>query len=157
MTPATETRRKKILVVDDEKPVRELLKLQLVSAGYEVLLAEDAIVAGRLLHQASPDLMIVDAHMPYMSGVEFVSTLITDSSMPWVPVIFITGREELLEHAVALGSACLVKPFLSERLIELVARVLRDPADSRGEAAVADSGSEAAVADPLAQSRLSAA
>ena len=51
--------------------------------------------------------------------------MIVDSSMPWVPVIFITGRSELRSGAEALGSACLVKPFLATRLIELVERVLR--------------------------------
>lgn len=114
-----------ILVVDDEPEIRELLKLQLEDAGYRVLLAADARNAARHVREAQPDLMIVDAHMPYVSGLDFVSALITDSSMPWVPVIFITGRSELRSHAESLGSACLVKPFLAPRLIELVERVLR--------------------------------
>jgi DNA-binding response OmpR family regulator len=117
-------RRRTILVVDDDRSIRELLKLRLASAGYDVVLAEDALVAGRLLAQSSPDLMIVDAHMPYLSGVDFVSNLVADSTLPWVPVIFITGRQELKSHAEALGSACLVKPFLAQRLLELVERVL---------------------------------
>ena len=117
-------RRPCILVVDDEAAIRELLKLQLSAAGYEIVLAEDAFAARRLLYEAAPDVMIVDAHLPYLSGVEFVSTLVGEPSLPWVPVIFITGREELLERAATLGSACLVKPFLIERLIELVQRLL---------------------------------
>jgi DNA-binding response OmpR family regulator len=117
-----------ILVVDDEPAIRELLKLQLSACGYDVVLAEDAFVARRLLYEAAPEVMVVDAHMPYMSGVEFVSTLVAESSLPWVPVIFITGRQELREGAAALGSACLVKPFLAERLIELVERVLASQA-----------------------------
>lgn len=122
------THRPCILVVDDEPAIRELLKLQLSASGYEVVLAEDAFAARRLLYEAQPDVMIVDAHMPYVSGVEFVSTLVAEPSLPWVPVIFITGREELLERAAALGSACLVKPFCAERLIELVERVLASQA-----------------------------
>src|SRR5690349_20042244 len=116
--------RPKILVVDDEPAIRELLKLQLTAHGYDVVLAEDAFAARRLLYKAAPDVMIVDAHMPYMSGVEFVSTLVSETSLPWVPVIFITGREDMLEGASALGSGCLVKPFLAARLIELIERVL---------------------------------
>ena len=104
-------RRRTILVVDDEAAIRELLKLQLGAA--------------RLVREAKPDLMIVDAHMPYVSGLDFVSAVITDSSMPWVPVIFITGRSELRNDAEALGSACLVKPFLGSRLLELIERVVR--------------------------------
>jgi len=118
-------RRRTILVVDDEAAIRELLKLQLAAAGYEVVLAEDALGAARLVREAKPDLMIVDAHMPYVSGLDFVSAVITDSSMPWVPVIFITGRSELRNDAEALGSACLVKPFLAARLLELIERVVR--------------------------------
>ncbi|HEY5899027.1 MAG TPA: response regulator [Burkholderiales bacterium] len=118
-------RRRTILVVDDEPAIRELLRLQLSAAGYDVVLAQDAGSAARMVRDARPDLMVVDAHMPHVSGLDFVSALITDSSMPWVPVIFITGRSELRNDAEALGSACLVKPFLSTRLIELVERVLR--------------------------------
>ena len=125
-------RRPTILVVDDEPAIRELLKLQLTADGYDVVLAEDAFAARRLLNEAAPDVMVVDAHMPYVSGLEFVATLVGESSLPWVPVIFITGREELLEGAAALGSACLVKPFLATRLIELIERVLAAQArDSR--------------------------
>jgi DNA-binding response OmpR family regulator len=120
-----QSRRRTILVVDDEQPIRELLKLQLEDAGYKVVLAESARAAARCVRESKPDLMIVDAHMPYVSGLDFVSALITDSSMPWVPVIFMTGRSELRSHAEALGSACLVKPFLAARLVELVERVLR--------------------------------
>lgn len=120
-----ENRRRTILVVDDEAEIRDLLKLQLEAAGYKIVLAEDARSAARLVRDAAPDVMIVDAHMPYVSGLDFVSALITDSSMPWVPVIFMTGRSDLRGHAESLGSACLVKPFLAPRLIELVERVLR--------------------------------
>ena len=118
-------RRRTILIVDDEPAIRELLKAQLMGEGYEVAMAEDARSAARLVRDAKPDLMIVDAHMPYVSGLDFVSAVIADSSMPWVPVIFITGRSELRSDAEALGSACLVKPFLAPRLIELDERVLR--------------------------------
>jgi two-component system phosphate regulon response regulator PhoB len=118
-------RHRTILVVDDERAIRDLLRLQLEDAGYRVVLAESAHRAAELVRDEKPDLMIVDAHMPFVSGLDFVSTLIADSSMPWVPVIFMTGRSELRGHAEALGSACLVKPFLAPRLIELVQRVLR--------------------------------
>jgi len=120
-----ETQRRRILVVDDDHSIRELLSLRLASAGYEVALAEDARVAGRILARDHVDLMIVDANLPEVSGVDFVANLVADPSLPWAPVIFITGREDLKEHAESLGSACLVKPFLGQRLLELVERVLR--------------------------------
>ena len=75
-------RRRTILVVDDEAQIRELLKLQLEDASYRVVVAESARRAAQLVRDEKPDLMIVDAHMPYVSGLDFVSALITDSSMP---------------------------------------------------------------------------
>ena len=116
-------RRCTVLVADDEPAIRELLKLHLTAEGYEVVLAEDAFAARRLLYQAAPDVMVVDAHMPYVSGVEFVATLVAERSLPWVPVIFITGREELVAAATPLAAACLVKPFVAARLLELIERV----------------------------------
>jgi len=121
-----ETQRRRLLVVDDDHSIRQLLSLRLASAGYEVVLAEDARVAGRILGgRERVDLMIVDANLPQVSGVDFVANLVADPNLPWVPVIFITGREDLKDHAESLGAACLVKPFLANRLLELVERVLR--------------------------------
>jgi len=116
--------RSTILVVDDEAAIRELLKLHLANAGYQVLLAEDAIVGGRTLLERRPDLLIIDAHLPYMSGIDFVATLIADQSLPAMPVVFITGREELSARAHGLADACLVKPFLATELLAVVQRLL---------------------------------
>lgn len=123
-TVTPENRRNTILVVDDEKAIRELLKLHLANAGYDVLLAEDAIVGGRTLLERRPDLLIIDAHLPYLSGIDFVATLIADQSLPAMPVVLITGREELSARAHALADACLVKPFLATDLLAAVERLL---------------------------------
>jgi two-component system phosphate regulon response regulator PhoB len=118
------TPRKTILVVDDETAIRELLKLHLVNAGYQVLLAEDAIIGGRMLVERRPDLLLIDAHLPYMSGIDFVATLIADQSLPAMPVVFMTAREELSARAHALADACLMKPFLATELLAVVERLL---------------------------------
>ncbi len=120
-----ETKRPSILVVDDETAVRELLKLQLVGAGYDVQLADDAIVAGRALMANPPDLMIVDAAMPYLGGLDFVAALRADTTMPEIPVVFITGHAEVLERARIFGAPALRKPFAAEALLELVRRELQ--------------------------------
>jgi DNA-binding response OmpR family regulator len=117
--------REKILVVDDDQPVRELLKLELAAAGYEVRLADDAIAGGRALLESPPDLMLVDVAMPYLGGLEFVATLKADSTAPDVPVVFITGHADVVERARALGCECLKKPFSAERLLETVRRELQ--------------------------------
>jgi two-component system, OmpR family, response regulator len=56
-----------ILAVDDDECLRELLYLHLSDAGYQVLLAEDAIIAGRFLLQQKVDLLIADIEMPFMT------------------------------------------------------------------------------------------
>ena len=83
-----------ILVVDDDANVRELLKLHLGAAGYEVHVAADAIAAGYLVLRSPPDLLICDVNMPHMDGFEFVSALKADTTIPHFPVIFLTTFEE---------------------------------------------------------------
>src|SRR4051812_937646 len=103
----------KVLIVDDEAAVRDLLRIHLQNAGYEIVAAEDALLAGRLFMEAADtiDLMIVDAKLPYLSGVEFVCALIADTTMPHVPVVLITGHEDIAMQAEILDVPCLVKPF----------------------------------------------
>jgi DNA-binding response OmpR family regulator len=113
-------RRHSVLVVDDEPAIRELLKLHLANAGYDVRLAEDAIVAERALREAPPDLVVVDVAMPYRGGLEFVAGLSADADLRRLPVIFITGHEGLARGARALGAGCLQKPFEVGALLDLV-------------------------------------
>jgi DNA-binding response OmpR family regulator len=109
-----------ILVVDDDPCIRDLLKLHLSSAGHHVRAAEDALIAGRMLIQSPPDLLIVDVEMPYMNGLELVATMIADQTVPWIPVIFLTGKEGLEDRAEALGAAYLKKPCKTDDLLRLV-------------------------------------
>lgn len=117
-------RRPCVLVVDDEPAIRELLKLHLANAGYEVHLAEDAIVAERALREAPPDLVVVDVALPYRSGLEFVAGLSADDQLRRLPVIFITGHQGLASGALALAAGCLQKPFGVDALLDLVGRNL---------------------------------
>jgi DNA-binding response OmpR family regulator len=121
-------RRHSVLVVDDEPSIRELLKLHLANAGYDVRLAEDAIVAERSLREAPPDLVVVDVAMPYRDGLEFVASLSGDAELRRLPVIFITGYEGLASGARVLGAGCLQKPFEVDALLDLVGRNLGEQA-----------------------------
>jgi DNA-binding response OmpR family regulator len=115
-----------ILIVDDEKAIRELLKLHLANEGYDVLVAEDAVMGGRMFLEHAPELLIVDIDMPYLSGTEFVAALNADRTLPQPPVIFITGHEEHFHDALALGKACLRKPFYVDALLTRVRELLTD-------------------------------
>lgn len=128
-----------VLVVDDDPCIRELLQLHLRRAGYRVRLAEDAIVAGRMLLQELPGLLLVDVNLPYMSGQEFVATLLADSTIPSIPVIFLTADETFEPRAMALGAEVLTKPCVADVLIAAVERKLaqarRKPLDHKLSAA----------------------
>jgi len=115
----------RILIVDDDRSLRDLLSLHLRSAGYEVTLAEDAIVAGYMVLEQAPDLIICDVNMPYMDGFEFVTALKADSTLPYIPVIFLTSREDGDLRGNELGAvAYLIKPVRVERLLQVVAQHL---------------------------------
>ena len=118
-----ENARPLILIVDDEPAVRELMKLHLAGEGYEVRLADDAIVAARALRESPPALMLVDIAMPYMDGLEFVASL--SSELTEVPIVFMTGDAALLSAARALGAPCLKKPFGIAELLERVREQLQ--------------------------------
>ena len=117
-------RRPSVLVVDDEPAIRELLKLHLANAGYDVRVAEDAIIAERAVRETPPDLVVVDVALPYRGGLEFVAGLSADDALRGLPVIFITGHEGLASGARALGAGCLQKPFPVDALLDLVGRNL---------------------------------
>jgi CheY-like chemotaxis protein len=113
--------RVKILVVDDEYAMRELLVLHLRNAGYAVSAAEDAIEAAHLIVHEAPDLAIIDVYMPYVSGYEFVSALKSDPDTRHVPVVFVTSADDVDDYAIKLGAAAyLRKPFRANQLLEVV-------------------------------------
>ena len=112
-----------ILVMDDDAYMRELMGLHLSNAGYDVLVAEDAIVAGHLVLQKSPDLILADIEMPFMNGLEFVQALRADPAVSHTPVIFVSSRDDLEDLAKSFGAvAFLKKPVLADHLLAAVAQ-----------------------------------
>jgi two-component system, OmpR family, alkaline phosphatase synthesis response regulator PhoP len=110
----------KILIVDDEDDIRELLLAYLEKEGYQVSQAADGQEALKVARESSPDVVILDIMLPKMSGLEVLSTLRHESD---VYVIMLTARAEEVDKLVGLNMGAddyLTKPF-SPR--ELVARV----------------------------------
>ena len=123
---------KKILVVDDEEELLDLVAKSLSNEGYEVTTvttAEDAMDRARTL---LPNLILIDIILPDMEGPEAVRALSEDSLTSNIPVIFLSGivtREERGEASseVRVGERrykALSKPFSSKELIEEVQRVM---------------------------------
>jgi chemosensory pili system protein ChpA (sensor histidine kinase/response regulator) len=113
--------KRRILLLEDSADLRALLERQLVRAGYEVLSAEDAVEAGKLVVERTPDLIIADIQLPYMSGDEFIAALRRDPAVRDIPVIFLSVDAQLEAHAKRLGAvAYFDKNVSSERLLEVV-------------------------------------
>jgi CheY-like chemotaxis protein len=113
----------RILVVEDDASLRDLLRLHLSAAGYEVQVAEDGIAAGYKVLKSPPDLIITDVNMPNMDGFEFVAALKADKSLPPIPVIFLTSLEDGDQRGRELGAVGYVtKPVRADRLLALVAQ-----------------------------------
>jgi CheY-like chemotaxis protein len=112
----------KILVVDDDPIIRELLAIHLRNAGYEVRTAEDAIAAGYSVLRERPDLIISDVNMPHLDGFQFIEALRSDGALKGIPVIFLTSQEGFEHVGKELGAVGFVpKPVSADRLLSLVA------------------------------------
>ena len=114
----------RILVVDDDPSMLDLLKLHLSNAGYSVEVAPDALVAGRMLLKSPPQLLVVDIDMPFMNGIEFVSTLMSDSTLPDIKVLFISAHRQYAEQVNRLGLDFLLKPLHKDLLLAAVRKNL---------------------------------
>jgi CheY-like chemotaxis protein len=122
------SRAPRILAVDDDPIMRELVRLHLSSVGYDVVVAEDAIVAGKMLLLSRPDLLLVDVDMPYLDGFEFVAAIKEDAELRAIPVIFLTARENSEKRTAELGAVrYLKKPIFSQQLISAVSAIVPVP------------------------------
>ena len=114
-----------ILVVDDDPMSRKLLGMNLRDAGYSVVCAEDAVAAGHCVVERLPDLVIADFRMPYMNGDEFIAALRADSSIPDLPVIFITAYPDRLLTGERPEPAFLItKPYQPDTVKAIVSQAL---------------------------------
>ena len=122
----SQRKRPKVLVIDDDESMRALLRLHLTNDGYDVLLAEDAIVGGHLALSDAPDLILLDVQMPYMNGYELAAALKSDPMTRHIPVVFLTIDQNVAEQAGRIGIAgYLNKPLAVPRLLEVVRLYIR--------------------------------
>ena len=121
--------KQKILVVDDEIDLRNIITDILTDAGYETYLAEDGIQGLTLAKTILPDLILCDIQMPSMNGYELLNMVKTDPEMGKVPFVFMTGvnvGQFDLRKGMDLGADdYLTKPFSADDLINAVRTRLR--------------------------------
>jgi two-component system response regulator MprA len=117
----------KILVVDDERPVRESLRRALELEGYEIELAENGDEAlERLEHNSQPDALVLDVLMPGIDGLEVCRRLRREGNQ--LPVLMLTARTEVENRVAGLDAGAddyLTKPFALEELLARLRALLR--------------------------------
>jgi len=116
----------KILVVDDERAVRESLRRALALEGYEVELAEDGEGALESVRRAEPDALILDVLMPGIDGLEVSRRLRRGGSK--VPILMLTARDAVENRVEGLDAGAddyVTKPFALEELLARVRALLR--------------------------------
>jgi two-component system chemotaxis response regulator CheY len=120
-------KRRRILVVDDDRDLRELLAAVLTSAGYEALTAENGAAALSVLRTVLPELIILDLMMPVMNGWQFREAQTALPDYARIPVVCLSGHHQARHQASTLGiKACVVKPFEIDDLLQVVNRFFPD-------------------------------
>ena len=117
-----------IMVVEDEPSILELLRINLVDAGYDVREAADAESAQRILKESLPDLMLLDWMLPGLSGLAFAKQLRGDARTRELPVIMVTARTDEADKVAGLEAWVddyVTKPFSPRELKARVKAVLR--------------------------------
>jgi DNA-binding response OmpR family regulator len=121
----------KILVAEDQSDLREMIGLTLSMAGYQVNTAPDGEAALREAAQFQPDLIILDVHMPGLSGCQVCAELQKESDLQRIPVLLMSGQasnEEIHTGLEAGAQEYIRKPFELNQLIERVGVLLSSPA-----------------------------
>lgn len=115
----------KILIVDDDPSLRDLLRLALERAGHTVICAADGALALTHAARETPDLIVLDIGLPEMDGFEVCRRLRARSD---VPVLFLTARDDEVDRIVGLEMGAddyVTKPFSPREVVARVAAILR--------------------------------
>ena len=131
----------RVLIIDDEAPIRLLCRVNLEAEGMEVSEAADGASGIEIARRERPDVILLDVMMPQLGGWEVADALLRDENTSEIPIIFLTARAEVRDRARGLdigGVEYITKPFnplelapLIEALIERISQGGRD--ELRGE------------------------
>jgi CheY-like chemotaxis protein len=114
---------KKIMIVDDEPDMVDLLKVRLSSAGYKTMTAQDGQDAFDKIGQEIPDLLVLDIMMPKVDGYTLFKMLRANAKYKNIPIVILTASVELedVRKCIKEGvEAYLRKPFKSETLLGII-------------------------------------
>lgn len=121
-----ETLTRPVLIVEDEPGLAEVLAVHLQASGYDPIIAHDGLEALYALDRVTPLAVLLDLHLPHVSGFRLIQLLKQRSDMPRVPVIVLTALSfEEAQDAVRAGADdFLTKPFLPAEVVTRVSRLI---------------------------------
>ena len=117
----------KILVIDDEPEITEIINAFLSNAGYKVEIENSAVEGLAKAKANRPDIILLDIMMPVMDGYEVCAQLKKDPKTAQIPVLFLTGKDAKDDGGMSFqsgGDLFIKKPFSCERLLNMVKMVL---------------------------------
>ena len=120
--------RKTVLVVEDERPIRDMLAFNLGRAGYEVQAVDDGREARAAIANRRPDVVLMDWMLPDVSGLEFTRQLKRDPRTREIPVIMVTALADEDDRVTGLDAGAddyIVKPFSQRELLARIRAALR--------------------------------
>ncbi len=131
-----------ILILEDEKALRDMLAFSLERAGYQVKKARDCSTAKAIISENIPDLLISDWMLPGQSGIEFVKELRSDDALKELPIIMLTAKSDEDEKILGLEVGAddyITKPFSKRELLARVkAQLRRAPTKDDSSLAIGD-------------------
>jgi phosphate regulon transcriptional regulator PhoB len=133
----------RVLVVDDEPDLLELVRVNLASSGYAVETAASGSDALAALRRAPPDVMVLDLMLPDISGTELCARVRADQRLTGLPIIMLTAKSEEIDRVVGLELGAddyVTKPFSPRELALRVRAVLRRRAPAGEDARVFEHG-----------------
>jgi diguanylate cyclase (GGDEF)-like protein len=118
----------KILVVDDDPDIRDILKLTLSEESYEVIEAQDGEEAIKAIHAKAPDLVLLDYRIPKVDGREVCRQIKNDILLSHLPIIMVTGSGDVSDKVGGIDSGAddyIVKPFEPKELLARIRMIIR--------------------------------
>jgi len=124
---------KRILIIEDDRDIIELVRYNLVNEGFQVSAASDGTAGLASLKKSPPDILLLDLMLPRLSGLEICKEIRRDSALNRLPILMLTARGEEADRVVGLEMGAddyVTKPFSPRELVARVKALLRrtDPA-----------------------------
>jgi len=124
---------KRILIIEDDRDIIELVRYNLVNEGFQVSAASDGTAGLASLKKSPPDILLLDLMLPRLSGLEICKEIRRDSALNRLPILMLTARGEESDRVVGLEMGAddyVTKPFSPRELVARVKALLRrtDPA-----------------------------